>query len=159
MRSTSTLQCYIDADLKKRANVNLRRLITVAAVMAFLTAGSVWAHHAISAVFDTSKQIKIVGELTDVDWVNPHIFIHLKGKNSAGATVQWKVESSPPAWFRRVGASSNTFAKHIGEMVTIDAQPAKDGSTYSYLLKITFANGDTLEGASTTEAESAQPRK
>jgi len=139
--------------------VNSRRSLAMAAAMVLLAVGSLSAHHAISAVFDTSKQIKLVGELTRVDWVNPHVFIHLTGKNTAGAAVQWKVESSPPAWFRRVGASSNTFSKHIGEMVTVDAQPAKDGSTYSYLLKITFANGDSLEGATTAEAEKAQPRR
>jgi len=139
--------------------VNTRRSLTMAAAMVLLAVGSLTAHHAISAVFDTSRQIKLVGELTRVDWVNPHVFIHLKGNNSAGAATQWKVESSPPAWFRRVGASSNTFSKHIGEMVTVDAQPAKDGSTYSYLLKITFANGDTLEGATAAEAENAQPRR
>jgi hypothetical protein len=138
--------------------VNLKSSSLAAAVV-LLTAGSLWAHHAISAVFDTTKQIKIVGELTDVDWVNPHIFIHMKAKNSSGATVSWKVESGPPAWYRRVGVSSNTFSKHIGETVTIDAQPSKDGSTYSYLLRITFANGDSLEGTSAAEAEAGQPRR
>jgi hypothetical protein len=138
--------------------VNMKRFSLAATAMLLLSAGSVWAHHAISAVFDTSKQIKIVGELTDVDWVNPHIFVHVKGKNSSGAAVSWKIESGPPAWYRRVGVTSNTFTKHMGETVTIDAQPSKDGSTYSYLLKITFANGDTLEGTSVAEAE-AQPRR
>ena len=138
--------------------MNMKRF-SLAAAMLLLAAGSAWAHHAISAVFDTTKQFKIVGELTEVDWVNPHIFIHVKGKNSAGNMVSWKIESGPPAWYRRVGASSNTFTKHIGEQVTIDAQPSKDGSTYSYLLKITFANGDTLEGTSAAEAEAPQPRK
>ena len=139
--------------------MNMKRSSLVApAMLLFLMAGSGWAHHAISAVFDTSKQIKIVGELSDVDWVNPHIFIHVKGKNSSGAAVSWKIESGPPAWYRRVGVSSNTFSKHIGETVTIDAQPSKDGSTYSYLVKITFANGDSLEGTSAAEAE-AQPRR
>jgi hypothetical protein len=139
--------------------VNVTRSLILAITAIFLTAGSLTAHHAISAVFDTSKQVKVAGELTKVDWVNPHIFLHLTGKNPAGAAVQWKVESSPPAWFRRVGANSNTFSKHIGEMVTIDAQPSKDGSNYIYLVKITFANGDSLEGASSAEAENAPSRK
>jgi hypothetical protein len=142
----------------ERTIVNTKGFAIVGSVLVLLAA-PLYAHHAISAVFDTSKQIKIVGELTDVDWVNPHVFIHIKGKDSTGATVQWKVESSPPAWFRRVGASSNTFAKHIGETVTVDAQPSRNGSTYSYLVKITFANGDSLEGATSAEAEAAQPRK
>jgi hypothetical protein len=143
----------------KETRVITRRLTALAGVAVLLAAGSSWAHHAISAVFDTTKKIKIVGELTEVDWVNPHIFIHLKVKNNAGGFVAWKVESSPPRWFQSVGANSNTFRKHVGETVTVDAQPSKDGSTYSYLLKITFANGDTLEGATSQEAEAARQRK
>lgn len=133
-----------------------KRLTLAIVPLLLLTAGTAWAHHAISAVFDTSKTIKVVGELTKVDWVNPHIFIHLNGKNSSGATVSYKVESGPPAWYRRVGVSSTRFSKHIGEMVTLDAQPSKDGSNYIYLVKITFANGDTLEGTSAAEAEAPQ---
>jgi hypothetical protein len=106
-----------------------------------------WAHHSITAVFDTSKQVRIEGELTEVEWVNPHIFLHLNVTNAAGAVVPWKVEGSPPAYYRRAGASRNTFAKRIGEVVTLETQPAKDGSNYSYLVKITFADGDSLEGA------------
>src|SRR5688572_26875809 len=82
----------------KETDLNTRRSLAMAAAMVLLAVGSLTAHHAISAVFDTSRQIKLVGELTRVDWVNPHVFIHLTGKNTAGAAVQWKVESSPPAW-------------------------------------------------------------
>ena len=89
--------------------MNMKRS-SLAAALVLLTAGSLWAHHAISAVFDTTKQIKIVGELTDVDWVNPHIFIHLKAKNSAGAMVSWKAESGPPAWYRPVPEASGPVA-------------------------------------------------
>ena len=130
--------------------MNMKRS-SLAAALALLTAGPLWAHHAISAVFDTTKQIKVVGELTDVDWVNPHIFIHLKAKNSAGAMVSWKAESGPPAWYRRVGANKATFSKHIGESITINGLPAKDGSTYGFLQRVTFANGDTMESASAAD--------
>jgi hypothetical protein len=150
---------YIGPLEPKENVVNTKRLTASAMAAVIFSAGFLWAHHSITAVFDTSKQIKIVGELTEVDWVNPHIFLHLKAKNGSGAPVAWKVEGGPPAWYRRVGAASATFSKRIGETVTIDAQPAKDGSNYSYMLKITFANGDTLEGATAAEAEAAQPRR
>jgi hypothetical protein len=116
-------------------------------MLAVAATGRLWAHHSITAVFDTSKQVRIEGELTEVEWVNPHIFLHLNVTNAAGAVVPWKVEGSPPAYYRRAGASRNTFAKRIGEVVTLETQPAKDGSNYSYLVKITFADGDSLEGA------------
>ena len=125
-------------------------------VAMLLAVGSLWAHHSVTAVFDTSKQIVVEGELTEVEWVNPHIFLHMKGKSGAGPVQEWKIEGGPPAWYRRVGASSNTFKKRIGETVTIEGLPAKDGSTYGYLQKITFADGDTLESTSAAEAAQTQ---
>lgn len=116
-------------------------------------AGALWAHHSVTAVFDTSKQIVVTGELTDVEWVNPHIFLHMKGKTAADGAVQaWKVEGGPPAWYRRVNVNKATFSKHVGQQVTINGYPAKDSSPYSFLLKITFADGDSLESVSAAEA-------
>ncbi|MEP7353949.1 MAG: DUF6152 family protein [Acidobacteriota bacterium] len=123
---------------------------------ALLSASALWAHHSVTAVFDTSKQIVLAGELVDVEWVNPHIFLHMKSKDAAGAAQDWKVEGGPPAWYRRVGAAKASFAKHVGERVTVNGNPAKDGSAYGYLLKITFANGDFLESTSSAEAAKAK---
>lgn len=132
-----------------------KRLIAVGAGVLW-AAASLWAHHSITAVFDTTKKIKIVGELTEVGWVNPHIFLKVKGKIEGGPILVWKVEGSPPAFYRRAGASSNTFSKRIGQTVTIDGLPSKDGSIYGYLQKITFADGDSLESASAADAAAAE---
>jgi hypothetical protein len=129
----------------------MRKLVLAAAVCA-VWAGSVLAHHSVTAVFDTSKQIVVSGELTDVEWVNPHIFLHMKGKSGSGAVTDWKIEGGPPAWYRRVNVNKATFTKRVGQMVTIDGYPSKDASPYGYLLKITFADGDSLESISAAQA-------
>ena len=51
----------------------MRKLVLLAAVCA-AGAGSMLAHHSVTAVFDTSKQIVVTGELTEIEWANPHIF-------------------------------------------------------------------------------------
>lgn len=119
-------------------------------------AASLWGHHSVTAVFDTSKQIVVTGELTDVEWVNPHIFLHMKGKAEGGSVQTWKVEGGPPAWYRRVNVNKATFSKRVGEQVKIDGYPSKDASPYSFLLKITFADGDSLESVSAAEAQRAK---
>jgi hypothetical protein len=106
------------------------------------------AHHSVSAVFVMDKQILLKGELSDVDWVNPHIFVYVKVKNASGTVETWKVEGGPPAWYRRININSATFRKRIGEQVTIDGLPSKTGENYSYMKKVTFADGDTFESAS-----------
>jgi hypothetical protein len=128
-------------------------LIALAAVTVLVGVATLplTGHHSISAVFDTQKKITLSGELVAVDWVNPHIQLRMKNKNSSGAIETWRVEGSPPSWYRRVGANKATFSKHVGEAVTINGLPAKDGSTYGYMQRVPFANGDTLEGASASD--------
>jgi len=99
------------------------------------------AHHSTTAEFDVTHKITISGTLTKVDWVNPHIVVFMDGKTEGA----WKFESNPPAWFRRVGVSRADFAKAIGQPVTVEGNRAKDGSRYGYLLKITYADGNSLE--------------
>ena len=49
-----------------------------------IAAGSLWAHHSTSAVFDMNKKIQVSGTLTKVDWINPHISIFLDAKGDKG---------------------------------------------------------------------------
>ena len=124
----------------------MRRVLLAAAI---LLSGSLpaFAHHSPSAEFDVTHRMTLSGTLTKIDWVNPHIVVYLDAKNAAGASgnVAWKFESNPPAWFRRVGVSRADFAKAIGQTVTVELNRAKDGSQYGYLLKITYADGNSLE--------------
>jgi len=104
------------------------------------------AHHSTTAEFDVTHRMTLSGTLTKVDWVNPHIVVFMDAKSADGpGNVPWKFESNPPAWFRRVGVSRADFAKAIGQTVTVEGNRAKDGSRYAYLLKITYADGNSLE--------------
>lgn len=121
----------------------MRRALFAAAM---LLAGSlpVLAHHSTTAEFDVAHRMTISGTLTKIDWVNPHIVVFIDAKGGSG-TEAWKFESNPPAWFRRVGVSRADFAKAVGQTVTVEGNRAKDGSLYGYLLKITYADGNSLE--------------
>jgi hypothetical protein len=101
------------------------------------------AHHSTTAEFDVTHRITLVGTLTKVDWVNPHIVVFMNAKD--GQNPAWRFESNPPAWFRRVGVSRADFSKAIGQTITVEGNRAKDGSQYGYLVKITYADGSSLE--------------
>ena len=147
--SSSSVSCCIVSLMNHKLALTL--------TAALLAVGSLWAHHSVTAVFDTSKQIVVTGELTEVEWVNPHIFLHMKGKSTATGPVQdWKVEGGPPAWYRRVNVNKATFSKRVGQVVTINGYPSKETAPYGYLLKITFADGDSLESVSAAEAAKAK---
>jgi hypothetical protein len=120
--------------------------------LCLFAAASLWAHHSVTAVFDTSKQTTVAGELTEVEWVNPHIFLHMKDK----AGQAWKIEGGPPAWYRRSNVTKTTFTKRIGQTLSINGYPAKDSSPYQWMLKVTFADGDSMESISAAEASKAK---
>jgi hypothetical protein len=106
---------------------------------------SISAHHSTTAEFDVVHRMTLTGTLTKVDWVNPHIVVFMNVKGDTGTAEAWKFESNPPAWFRRVGVSRADFAKAIGQTITVEGNRAKDGSLYGYLVKVTFADGSSLE--------------
>jgi len=116
----------------------VRRLLVAASLLACSL--SLSAHHSTTAEFDVQHRTTVSGTLTKVDWVNPHIVVFIEAGKDA-----WKFESNPPAWFRRVGVSRADFAKAVGQKVTVEGNRAKDGSLYGYLLKITYADGNSLE--------------
>ena len=115
-------------------------------IVAFVLAASVgYAHHSVPGQFDTSKPIKLKGVITKVDWINPHIYVHLAVKDPNGTTATWALSTLPTAMMRRAGMTKETLAGKPGEEVTIDAVPARDGSQHlGWINKITYADGHTL---------------
>lgn len=103
------------------------------------------AHHAPSAIFEMDHPFALTGLCTAVEWVNPHIILRMDAKDSAGNVVKWSFESNPPAWFKKAGVSRQDIVKAVGQTITMEGLRAKDGSNYGYFLKITFADGSTVE--------------
>jgi Family of unknown function (DUF6152) len=132
-----------------------RKFLSTAVLLAgLIVAGSLWAHHSPSAIFDMSKKFTLTGTLTKVDWLNPHISLLIDAKGADGSTENWKFESNPPSWFKHVGLSRADVAKAIGQSVTVEGVRARDGSNYGYMQKIMFADGNSIEieqGAATGE--------
>jgi len=117
-----------------------------------LAVGTARAHHSPSSIFDMTKKFTLTGTLTQVEWINPHIAIYIDAKKSDGSGVDnWKFESAPPAFLRRVGVNSADFKKAIGTTVTVEGNRARDGSPYGFLQKITFADGNSLAMVSPNE--------
>ena len=110
-----------------------------------LAAAAASAHHSVPGQFDTSKPIKLKGVITKVDWMNPHIYVHLSVKEKDGSTATWALSTLPTAMMRRAGMTKELLQGKPGEEVTIDAVPARDGSQHlGWINKITYADGHTL---------------
>jgi len=56
----------------------------VAGVALLLAARPVRAHHSFAAEFDVTKEIKVHGTVTKMDWINPHSWIYVDVKDAEG---------------------------------------------------------------------------
>ena len=114
-------------------------VLLVGIMAALLGGASLSAHHSLASQFDEGKPLTLQGVIAQIEWVNPHVWIHIDVKDSSGAVEQWALETLPPATLRKGGLRSDMLGK--GELVTVLAYRARNESKLAFLRKITFADG------------------
>ncbi len=120
-----------------------RRLWMMAAAAAVMAAGgSLMAHHAFSAEFDANAPVTLRGPVTKVEWINPHAWIHVEVKTTAGKPEIWMVEGGTPNTLQRVGITRDSIK--IGTVIVVAGFKAKDGRLRANGRDITFPDGRTL---------------
>lgn len=100
------------------------------------------AHHAFSAEFDASKPVLLKGTVTGVEWVNPHVWIHVDVQTAAGKTEPWAIEAGTPNVLFRRGITKQSLK--AGTAVTVDGYRAKDGSRRANGREVRLADGSKL---------------
>jgi uncharacterized protein DUF6152 len=121
-----------------------RHCIAITLAAAFLMSVSALAHHSFQAEFDISKPMTIKGTVSKVEWVNPHVYVHVDAKDDKGVVTKWAFETLGPGRMRAEGMSKQTFG--VGKVVTLKGYAARDGSkNLGFLRQVTFDDGRTIE--------------
>ena len=121
---------------------------SIASVFALLgmAVTPVLAHHAFSSEFDTSKPVTLEGEVTRVDWENPHVFFYIDVKGADGAVVNWKCETRGPTNLERRGWRKETLKP--GHKVLVRGYLAHDASNFVDGREVTMADGRKISSDS-----------
>ena len=114
--------------------------VSVAALLA--AASSAWAHHAFAAEFDINKPLTLQGVVTEMEWINPHAWIHLDVKGPDGKITSWMVEGGSPNILLRRGFTKKSLEK--GTEVIVEGYAAKNGENRANGANITFKDGKRL---------------
>ena len=116
--------------------------ISFVSAAALLAASSAWAHHAFAAEFDINKPLKLQGVVTEMEWINPHAWIHLDVKGPDGKITSWMVEGGSPNILLRRGFTKKSLEK--GTEVIVEGYAAKNGENRANGANITFKDGKRL---------------
>ena len=114
------------------------------------------AHHSFAAEYDAQKPVKMTGTVTQMEWINPHAWIHIDVKKPDGKVEKWMIEAGAPNALLRRGFNKQSLL--AGTVVTVEGYQAKDGAMRANGRDITYQDGRKLfVGSSGTGAPDERP--
>jgi len=139
----------------KRPVIRMLAAAVLASAVAVTISPLAGAHHSVAGQFDIARTVTLSGTVSEVHWVNPHIYIEFAVKTPQDQAATWRLEGVPVGMARKAGLSLAMLKGH-GETVTIVAHPARDGTAHlGYIIKITYPDGKVFQFSADPAGEKA----
>jgi hypothetical protein len=109
-----------------------------------IPASFAFAHHSFAVHFEAEANQEVKGVVESFRFANPHGMLTFKVTDANGKVTEWRAETNSPNILRRRGWSKDSLK--AGDEITVLGFPARDGTSYMRISKITFADGRELVG-------------
>lgn len=124
----------------------IQRTLGCVALLGWLMAGSLQAHHSLAGVYDMKAEKQVSGEVSSIKFSNPHGSLSLDVKDDAGKTTTWVLTlGSATALAQRGIGKTGPNALHQGDKISVKFLPAKDGSPLGFLKTVIMPDGRTIQ--------------
>jgi hypothetical protein len=97
-------------------------------LFALAIAAPAYAHHSFAATYREKDSVTIEGELVQLDFRNPHSFVHVDVKEKDGTKVRYAVEWAGVGQLGQQGVTRDTFK--VGDHVIISGAPGRNAADH-----------------------------
>jgi len=122
--------------------MSLHTVLITAAVSFIAATVDVPAHHSFTAAFDAKAPVVLTGVVTRVEWANPHVLFSIDETASSGGATTWSFELGAPSVLLQRGWRRTSLK--LGDIVTVDGLPARDGTNYARVVSVTLGSGQVV---------------
>jgi len=124
----------------------MNRKIALAAFSGALTVGAAaqqaLAHHSFAAEFDADQPVTLEGTITQMEWINPHTWMHIDVVNDDGSVTAWMIEGGTPNTLMRRGFTLDNVK--VGTSITVEGFRARNGANRANGRDLILADGSRL---------------
>lgn len=109
------------------------------ALCGFLTVGAeAQAHHAAASTYDLNTEVVLEGQLTKLNFRNPHSNLLLEVTNDDGTTTEWVLTTPSIQMLTRAGVNRDSIKP--GETLKITILPAKNGNPAGFIRRLELSD-------------------
>lgn len=122
-------------------------ITTLAAGFLLIRMPPALAHHSFTSEYDRTKPVSLTGAVTQIEWTNPHAWMHIDVSGPNGR-VAWQIELGGPSLLSRQGWSRGSVK--LGDIVTVAGYAAKGDLLRANAVTVKLPGGFTIEASASS---------
>jgi hypothetical protein len=109
--------------------IPMRRWIGACAIVVS-TFSLAYAHHSITGVYDTRREVAVEGVVTQFQFVSPHPFVIAEVVRN-GVAEPWRFDMDNRGEMRDIGVTAETL--RVGDRIVVAGHPAREEARRLYI--------------------------